>query len=143
MTFPLSDPAAIVALLLGIVGLVLFAGELPYIRGLFKYVPAMFWIYFIPMLVATAGLFPPEKDVAGKLLTPTYGMIGKYCLPACLVLLLLSVDIKAMVKLGGRALGVMLAGSLGILLGGPVVLLLFKPFAPEAIRNDSGAGWER
>ncbi|MCY2925325.1 MAG: DUF819 family protein [Planctomycetota bacterium] len=111
------------------------------LRGLFKYVPTMFWIYFVPTLAATAGLLPPEKNAAGADLTAVYNVIGTYCLPVSLVLLLLSVDIKAILKLGRVALAVMLAGSAGIIVGGPVVLLLAKPFVPEAIRETIWKGF--
>jgi uncharacterized membrane protein len=137
---PLRDPLAVVAALLAIEAMILFLAEWKYARGLFKYVPSMFWIYFLPMVAGTAGVLPPEKDSAGNV-TATYGLIGTYCLPASLVLLLISVDLKAILKLGRTTLLVMLAGSLGIIVGGPLVLMLYKPFVPESIRETIWKGF--
>ncbi|MEI7834800.1 MAG: DUF819 family protein [Planctomycetota bacterium] len=131
----------VVPLLVGIEAAILLLARVRGLRGLFKYVPTMFWIYFVPTLAATAGLLPPERAADGKELTAVYSVIGTYCLPVSLVLLLLSVDLKAILKLGRVALAVMLAGSAGIILGGPVVLLLAKPFVPEAIRDTIWKGF--
>lgn len=131
---PLRDPMAILAALLAIEGLVLWGSELPYVRGVMKYVPSMFWIYFLPMVAATTGLLPPAQDAAGRVVTDIYGQVAKYCLPACLVLLLVAVDVRSILRLGPKALTVMLAGSLGIFLGAPLVLMLYKPLIGESIR---------
>jgi len=52
-------------------------------------------------------------------------------LPVSLLLLMVTVDLRAIVRLGGKALIMMLAGSLGIIIGGPVALALLGPFLPE------------
>ena len=127
----------IVALLL-IEGLVLFMSDWRLTRTLLKYVPSMFWIYFLPMLAATAGLLPPEK-AGDQTVTPAYGLIARYCLPASLILLLLAVDLRAIWRLGRIALLVMLAGSLGIIVGGPLVLMLYGPWLPEGMWSGVGA----
>lgn len=138
--WPIREPIGIIAALLTIEGAILYGGELRYVRSLFKYVPSMFWIYFLPMVAATAGMLPPEQDAQGNVLTPLYGTITKYCLPGALVLLLLSVDLRAILRLGKVALAVMWAGSLGIFIGGPLMLLLAKPFVPEPMREELWKG---
>ena len=91
----IKDPLGIIAVLLVIEGLVIHAAEMPRLRWFFKYVPFMFLIYLLPMVVGTIGLIPPECNAADKVITPVYGAIVKYCLPACLILLLINVDLRA------------------------------------------------
>jgi uncharacterized membrane protein len=119
----LSEPDAIVAALLAIEALVMWLDSRPWAQRVMRYLPSMFWIYFIPMLAALAGVLPRES--------PAYEAIKKFVLPAALVLLLLPVDVKAIVRLGPRALGLMLAGSAGIVLGAPLVAMALRPWLPD------------
>ena len=127
----ITDPMGLVAALLAIEGGILFFADDRRTRFLFTYLPGMFWIYFLPMLATTFGLLP-EKS-------PVYDSIRGYCLPGCLALLLISVDFRAILRLGPVALTVMLAGSLGIMVGGPVALAIFKPLLPEGVWSGFGA----
>jgi uncharacterized membrane protein len=91
------------------------------------------------MLANTAGLFEAAQDPAGKVVTPVQDAIVTYCLPACLVLLLINVDMRAILRLGGVALAVMAAGALGVIVGGPVVLLIFGHWLPPDMWKGIGA----
>ena len=135
----INDPMGIIMVLLVVEGAILYTSGLSGAKKLFKYVPAMFWIYFLPMLANTLGLIPPKENLAGDVITPVYGAITTYCLPACLVLLLLSVDLRAIYRLGGVAIAVMLVGSLGTLVGGLVVMLIFGQWLPPDIWSGIGA----
>ena len=135
----IRDPFAILAVLLLIEGAILFAAQAPRLRRLFRIVPFMFWIYFLPMLVGTFGLLPPETDSAGVPVTPLYGGIVKYCLPACLILLMLHVDLGAIFRLGPLALAVMVAGALGVMVGGPIVAMIFGSHLPPEMWKGFGA----
>jgi len=121
----INSPAGIVTVLVLIEGTLLFLASYRHTEKVFRYLPVMFWIYFVPMLANTVGLIPEDGETA------VYGVITRYGLPGSLVLLLLSSDVAAIVKLGKTALAVMLAGSLGIVLGGPVIFLIFKPWLPS------------
>jgi len=79
----------------------------------------VFWIYFIPMVLSTAGLLDNTHAV--------YGVLVKYGLPASLLLLLKNVDLKMIGRLGPGALGIFVAGSVGIMLGTAAVFLLLSP----------------
>jgi len=127
----LSQPIEIIAVLLAIEAAILYLAEHPKTARAFKYLPSMFWIYFLPMLANNLGLLPQTSDV--------YAGISRYCLPACLVLLLLAVDIRGIAKLGKVALVVMLAGSVGIMLGGPIVMLLLGHWLPQGMWSGFGA----
>lgn len=119
----IRHPLAVIATLAGMEGAVLWISSRPRCKKYFSFLPAVFWIYFLPMLCATFGLLDS--------VSPVYKYIADYVLPASLVLLLLSSDIKAIVRLGPKALAMMFAGSLGIMAGTSVVLYFFgRHFGP-------------
>jgi uncharacterized membrane protein len=123
-----SHPLYILTILLLIEGCILYFSNHAATQRFFKYLPSMFWIYFLPMLASTVGIIPNES--------PVYSVITTWCLPASLVLLLLSVDIKAILHLGKTALAMMGAGAVGIMLGAPLVVLIYKRWLPpEAWRG--------
>ena len=135
----IGDPIEVIAVLLVIEGLALYAAAMPRLRWLFKYVPFMFWVYFLPMLANTLGLFAAQHGPAGKMITPVQDAIVDYCLPASLVLLLINVDMRAILRLGAVALAVMAAGALGVIVGGPAVLLIFGHWLPPGMWKGIGA----
>lgn len=117
-----SHPIYILAILILTEGCILFFSTHRATEKFFKYLPSMFWIYFLPMLAGTFGIIPNQSIV--------YDLITKWCLPASLVLLLLSVDIKAILHLGTTALAMMAVGAVGIMGGAPIVVLLYKQWLP-------------
>jgi len=123
MAFPLSDPFAILTVLLAIEGMILFLSEHQRTKSFFKFLPSMFWIYLLPMVASSAGLIAADS--------PLYDVLKTYLLPACLVLLLLPTDVRAIARLGPVALGVMLAGSLGTMVGACASLALFLRWLPR------------
>jgi len=126
-----SHPMYCVAVLLLIEGVVLSLAQRPIGKKLFKYLPSMFWIYFLPMLVTTAGLLPSAS--------PVYVWIGRWILPAALVLLLLSADVRGILRLGPMALRVMAAATSGIMIGAIAASMLFRPWLPEEAWKAIGA----
>jgi len=89
-------------------------------------VPTLLMCYFLPSILSTIGLIDPEKS-------RLYFMASRYLLPACLVLLTVSVDLKELVKLGPKALIMFFTGTMGIMFGGPISILLFSVIAPDII----------
>ncbi len=126
-----SNPIFILAVLMLIEGCILYFSAQKWAAKFFKYLPSMFWIYFLPMIANTVGIIPSQSAV--------YGNITKFCLPASLVLLLLSVDIKAIMHLGKTALAMMGAGVIGIMVGGPLVVLIYKHWLPPDAWKAIGA----
>lgn len=96
----------------------------------YKVVPALLLCYFIPSLLNTFGIVDGNN-------TAVYPLAMDYLLPACLVLLTLSLDLKAIFRLGPKALVLFLTGTLGIVIGGPLALLLVSAIFPELL---NGAG---
>lgn len=105
-------------------------------------VPALFIAYFIPALLTTTGIISPEwtsvsetgEATVGK--SNLYYMSSRYLLPAALVLMTLSIDIKGVYNLGPKALIMFLAGTAGIVIGGPVAVLIVGTIHPEAVGGE-------
>jgi len=108
----IQQPVFLAALLGGLVAAVLWLEKNPSFQGVFHYLPAAFWCYFIPMVLATFG-FLPEKS-------PVYDFLTTDVLSACLILLLLDINLPAIARLGPMALGSMAVGALGIAVGAVV-----------------------
>ncbi len=102
-------------------------------------VPALFMAYFLPALLTTTGVISPEwtslsetgEISAGS--TSLYYMSSRYLLPAALVLMTLSIDIKALYNLGPKAVIMFLAGTFGIIIGGPLAVLIIGTISPETV----------
>lgn len=83
--------------------------------------------------------FVLNNDIAVKDLKPFIGeshlyyMASRYLLPASLILLTLSINLKEVFKLGPKALIMFITGTIGVVIGGPIAILLFSYFSPDAV----------
>lgn len=111
----------------------LASGPTPFWKKFFAWVPALLLCYFVPALYNTTGLIDGEGS-------QLYYFASRVLLPAALVLLTLSVDLKGVLKLGPRLLFVFCAGSLGIVLGAIVSFQLMEWFWPAAVAGDTWRG---
>ncbi|QNJ98281.1 DUF819 family protein [Constantimarinum furrinae] len=108
-------------------------------QSFYKFVPALFMAYFIPAVLTTSGLIAPEWVSVNDAGTATthesnlYFMSSRYLLPAALVLMTLSIDLKGVFNLGPKALIMFLTGTVGIILGGPIAVLLIGTISPETV----------
>jgi uncharacterized membrane protein len=114
----------------------------------YKIVPGLFMAYFVPALFTTFGLISPEwetKNLAGEIIknkSQLYFVSSQYLLPAALVLMTLSIDLKAIFNLGSKALIMFFTGTIGIIIGGPIAILLISIFSPETVGGaDFDAVW--
>jgi len=109
----------------------------------YKIVPALFMAYMLPALLTTLGLIAPEWETVSdtgelqKHESGLYFMSSRYLLPAALVLMTLSIDLKGVFNLGWKALAMFFTGTVGIILGGPIAIMLVSIFSPETV---GGAG---
>lgn len=105
----------------------------------YKIVPGLFMAYMIPALFTTVGLIAPEWETtneAGEIIkhsTNLYYVSSRYLLPAALVLMTLSIDLKAVFNLGWKALIMFFTGTIGIVIGGPIAILLISMISPETV----------
>ena len=101
----------------------------------YKYVPALLMCYFLPAIFSSLGIISPENS-------QTYFIASRYLLPASLVLMTLSIDLKAIFNLGPKALIMFFTGTIGIVIGGPLAILLISTFSPETVGGaDFDAVW--
>ena len=118
----LNDPMAVFAFLAMIVAFVFWISGLPPFKKTFEVIPPVIYIYFLPMLATTAGITPASS--------PAYDWMTRYLLLFALLLLMISIDLRSVAKLGPIALFMVVAGTTGIVIGGPISLMLFKGFLP-------------
>lgn len=92
----------------------------------YKIVPALLMCYLIPAILNSLGLIDDDTS-------QLYFVASRYLLPAALVLMTLSIDLKAIFNLGPKALIMFFAGTIGIILGGPIAILLISAISPETV----------
>ncbi len=89
----------------------------------------------LPAILSSSGLISEETS-------NLYFIASRYLLPAALVLMTLSIDLKAIANLGSKALIMFLTGTAGIIIGGPLAILIVSIFSPETVGgNDFDAVW--
>ncbi len=103
-------------------------------KRFYAVVPPLLLCYFLPGLYNTFGLIDGANS---KLYNP---VASRVLLPAALVLLTLSVDIRAIFRLGPKLLAMYATASLSVMLGGVVAFLLVRAIFPEAMAGDTWAG---
>ena len=118
----ITDPMGVFGFLAAIVAGVFWVSELPRCKKLFEVVPPVIYVYFLPMLATTAGITPSAS--------PLYDWTVPYLLLFALLMLMVSVDVMSIVRLGGMALFMVAAGTVGIVIGGPISLLIFQDALP-------------
>ncbi|MEO2280988.1 DUF819 family protein [Pseudoalteromonas pernae] len=125
----ITNPAVTMGLLAIILGLIFKTAHSQnhFWRKFYKYVPALLLCYFIPSLLNTFGI------VDGKSADAVYHVASRYLLPACLILLTISIDLKAILNLGPKALIMFLTGTLGIVIGGPLAILVASAINPDIV----------
>ena len=67
-----------------------------------------------------------------------YYISSRFLLPASLVLLTLSIDLKGIFKLGSKALILFLTATFGVVIGGPLAIVFFKFVAPDILVQVEG-----
>jgi len=105
----------------------------------YKIVPGLFMAYMLPAVFTTFGWIAPEWESVstdGSVINKSsnlYYVASRYLLPAALVLMTLSIDLKAVFNLGWKALIMFFTGTLGIVIGGPIAIFLIAMVSPETV----------
>lgn len=114
----------------------------------YKIVPGLFMAYFIPAIFTTMGIIAPEWEQVSstgevtKASSQLYYVSSRFLLPAALVLMTLSIDLKAIFNLGSKALIMFFTGTVGIIIGGPIAILLISIVSPDTVGGaDFDAVW--
>lgn len=95
-------------------------------KKFYKFLPMILLCYFLPSLLNTFGLINGEES-------RLYFVASRYLLPASLVLLTISVDLKEIFKLGPKALIMFFTATIGVIIGGPLAILITSTFAPDIV----------
>ncbi|WP_026839322.1 DUF819 domain-containing protein [Gillisia sp. JM1] len=95
-------------------------------KKFYSIVPALLMCYLIPAIFNSLNIISDETS-------QLYFIASRYLLPASLVLMTLSIDLKAIFNLGPKALIMFFTGTIGIIIGGPLAILLISIFSPETV----------
>ncbi len=118
-----TEPA-LLAFLATLVAMIFALARLRILARFFKYCPPVIWMYFIPMICSSLGIIPSES--------PLYSpFMNRVVLPVVLVLLVVPSNTRSISRLGLRAIGLALFGTLGTVIGGAVSFALLTWLLPE------------
>ena len=127
--FPLENDAVVLGLLAVSLAGIFYAAQQPSLKKFFTFVPTLLLCYFVPAAFNSFGLVDGEAS-------SLYFVASRYLLPASLVLLCLSIDLKGIYNLGPKAIIMFFAATFGIIIGGPLALYLVGQFYPEVFGGD-------
>ena len=130
----ITNDAVVLGLLMALLAFVFrtSSSDHPGLKKFYNIIPMLLMCYFLPSLLNTFNIVDGEHS-------RLYFVASRYLLPACLILLTLSVDLKEIAHLGYKPVVMFLAGTVGIIVGGPLAILLVSMFNPELV---GGAGPE-
>lgn len=123
-----TNDAIVLGILMIALGFVFYTSSLKegFWVKFYKYVPALLMCYLIPAIFNSLGII---EDQTSQL----YFISSRFLLPAALVLMTLSIDLKAIFNLGPKALIMFFTGTAGIIIGGPLAILLIATVSPETV----------
>lgn len=123
-----TNDAIVLGVLMLSLGFVFFtsAKEKGFWSKFYKVVPALLMCYLIPAIFNSLNIISDD-------ISQLYFVASRYLLPASLVLMTLSIDLKAIFNLGPKALIMFFTGTIGIIIGGPLAILLISIFSPETV----------
>jgi len=133
ITAPLiTSTPVIVGILMAILGLIFYTSGLQnrYIKGFYAIFPPLLLCYFIPGILNSLQVFDGINS-------PLTAIGSRYFLPACLILFVISLDLKEMWAMRKRAGLMFITGTIGIIIGGPLAVWLTAMVAPQVV---AGAG---
>lgn len=141
----ITNDAVVFGILAVCLGLVFYSSSIKsgFWSRFYKYVPALLMCYLLPSVLSSLGVISGEAwneiNDAGKTIevkSQLYYVASRYLLPAALVLMTLSIDLKAVFNLGPKALIMFLTGTVGIVIGGPLAVLIIGSFSPETVGGE-------
>ncbi|MHB8903298.1 MAG: DUF819 family protein, partial [Thermoguttaceae bacterium] len=127
-----EEPMAVLAVLVTVLAGLFAASGTRAGRAFFKFIPLLVFAYFLPTVLSNSGVIPLQSDV--------YVFIKNWLLPSSLILLTMSVDIPAVMRLGAKQLALFLAGTATIVAGGPLAYLLLGWLVPGGMHDQAWRG---
>ena len=128
--FPIENDAIVLGLLAMTLAGIFYASGISRLKKFFTFVPSLLLCYFIPAAFNSLGIVDGETS-------SLYFVASRYLLPASLVLLCLSIDLKGIYNLGPKAIIMFFAATASIIIGGPLALFVVGQFYPEVFGGES------
>lgn len=127
----ITNDAVIFGILALMLGFVFYTSSIKtgFFGVFYKIIPMLLVCYFLPSLLTFF-------EIVDHKTSELYFVATRYLLPATLVLLTLSIDLKEIFKLGRNALIMFLTGTVGVVLGGPIAVFIVSMVAPDIIGVD-------
>ncbi len=124
----IQNDAVVLGILLALLALIFYtsSSSKSIFKKFYNVIPMLLLCYFLPSLLTTFNIVDGENS-------QLYFMASRYLLPASLVLLTLSINLKEVFKLGEKALIMFLTGTIGVIIGGPLAILITSAISPELI----------
>ena len=121
----IQDPVSIAIILIAIVIIAERWHERFKNTLIMRILPTPVLCYIPPTILTTLGIFPMQS--------PVYDWISKYILPACLILLLMTTDLRSLKKVGRVAFLAMIGACVTVVIGGILVFFVFhNALGPES-----------
>lgn len=131
----ITNDAVVLGLLISSLGFVFYTSQMKQFKLFYRIIPALLMCYLIPAILSTTGIISPK--VSGL-----WPVAKNYLLPASLILMTLSTDLKGIIRLGPKALIMFATATVGIILGGPIAIMITSIFSPETVGGaDFDAVW--
>lgn len=126
-----TNDAIVLGILMLCLGFVFYTESIKtgFWKKFYTIVPGLLMCYMLPAIFNSLNIISAET-------TQTYYVASRYLLPASLVLLTISIDLKAVFNLGWKALVMFFTGTIGIIIGGPIAILIISTFSPETVGGE-------
>jgi len=141
-----TNDIIVFGLLMGLLALIFYTSSFKsgFFEKFYKIVPALLLAYVLPAVLSSTHIIATEwKTIEDGLQvvhkSNLYTIASRVLLPASLILMTLSIDLKGVFKLGPKALIMFITGTLGIVIGGPIALLIVGSISPETV---AGTGFD-
>ncbi len=135
-----TNDIVVFGLLMGLLALIFYTSHLKggFWEKFYKIVPSLLLAYVLPAILTSTGIIANEwiEIVDGKEIihhSNLYYIASRLLLPASLILMTLSVDLKGVFKLGPKVLIMFFTGTLGIVIGGPIALYIVGTISPDTV----------
>lgn len=136
-----TDDFIVMGILFGVLAFVFYTSNSGhrFWKSFYTIFPSLLMCYLIPSVMSSLGIIAPEWHETGEAGEPVlkklslYFVASRFLLPASLILLILSIDMKALLSLGNKALIMFLTGTVGVIIGGPIAIMIMSLINPEIV----------
>ena len=134
---PFTNDAIVFGILMISLGFVFYTESIKYgfWNKFYKVIPGLLMCYFIPAIFNSIGIISSDES-------QTYFIASRYLLPAALLLMTLSIDLKAIYNLGYKALVMFFTGTIGIIIGGPISILILSMLLDLMLYGEGYPLWQ-